>query len=100
MAIDHLNNEIVTSIPMPLAGFTAPIAANADRTSIEYNTLAVTTGPVYYLVTSGPAPTVTTQMRELPVGGVIVRDGTGVGTGAIYIHAPAAVGRLDIVETS
>lgn len=95
-------NEVVTVVAMPQAGFFKALTLDDRTTSLRYNLVEVTAGPVFFLTVplDGTAPTLITQMHALPVGAVEKADATGTVIGDLYVHAPAGAGTLKLVRTS
>lgn len=97
---EHHAPEVVTNVTLPRGAVGDFILPHRDRrTMIELNTVEVTSGPIYYLF-SDAEPSGVAEMRQVPAGGVLVRDATGVNPNKLWVLAIGAVGLLKIVEAS
>jgi len=97
--IDHNSNEVVIPVAMPRAAIGTPVLAkNARRTSLTFNMVEVAAANISVLI-SNATPTGAPQMYQLPFGGIIRMDGTGVPVGDVYVLAAASTGTLKIIET-
>ena len=97
---DHIVNEEVTVVALPVAAVEIGLAANQRRAALEINTIEATTGPISYLITSGTAPTLASQMRQIPINGYRMLEGSDVNPGVVYILAPLGVGSVKLVEST
>lgn len=101
--IDQLAGESLATIALPTGATPVLVfSANDRRTSLEINTIEATTGPISHITldAGATAPADATEMRQFPIGGLRVQDGTGVPKGDVYVLAPAGVGSLKLVETT